>query len=303
MWAQISHNCKGLNVARLGCFDAATHRACWKPIGDLSDKAVCTASFVRYRAMTLKVTCSCLQWCDEDLSKSSKDEKIRDIGLPTESESLINAAKANNESFSTCQDKGINDLFLLNVVLPEYSTKQFGLLVRFHRGYDLLIFNDANDDDNQEDDDKNDDEEETDSDRTKSDRIKIPVLNQSSTKYYKEEEKIHNEEKMDEEEDDEVTKELYKDMNVNLGNEDADITNAESGFEQEEEDAHVTLTTVHDAQKTKGLMHSSSVSSDFTENLLNFKNVSLADNEIASLIDITVHHEEPSSQTLLGFLI
>ncbi|GJX62944.1 hypothetical protein Tco_0295844 [Tanacetum coccineum] len=76
---------------------------------------------------------------------------------------------------------------------------------------------DVNDDDNQEGDDMNDDDEETDND----------------------------------EEDDEVTKELYKDVNVNLGNEDTEMTNAdqggseqqnvsqESGFEQVEEDAHI----------------------------------------------------------------
>nr|GEU98894.1 hypothetical protein [Tanacetum cinerariifolium]GEV66926.1 hypothetical protein [Tanacetum cinerariifolium] len=87
---------------------------------------------------------------------------------------------------------------------------------------------DANDDDNQEGHDTNDDDEETDSDRTESNRIKIPVLNQSSTEYYEEEEEnIDDEETMDEEEDDEVTKELYKDVNVNLGNEDTDITNAD----------------------------------------------------------------------------
>ncbi|GKB92288.1 hypothetical protein Tco_0964560, partial [Tanacetum coccineum] len=45
----------------------------------------------------------------------------------------------------------------------------------------------------------------------------------------------------------------------------------ESGFEQEEEDAHVTLTAIHDTQKTKGLMQSSSVSSNFTKRLLNFE--------------------------------
>ncbi|GJW76832.1 hypothetical protein Tco_0138514, partial [Tanacetum coccineum] len=42
----------------------------------------------------------------------------------------------------------------------------------------------------------------------------------------KEEEKIDDEESMDEEEDDEVTKEQYDDVNVNLGNEDTDMTNA-----------------------------------------------------------------------------
>ncbi|GKA91418.1 hypothetical protein Tco_0813288 [Tanacetum coccineum] len=144
--------------------------------------------------------------------------------------------------------------------------------------------NDANDDDNQEDDDTSDDDEETDSDRTKSDKIKIPVVKQSSTEYYEEEEeeeKIDDEKKIDEEEDDEVTKELYNDVNVNLGNRDADMTDAdqggadqqnvsqESGFEQVEEDTH----------------------------LLNLENPSLADNEISSLMDTTARHEEPRSQT------
>ncbi|GJX19684.1 hypothetical protein Tco_0222361 [Tanacetum coccineum] len=87
---------------------------------------------------------------------------------------------------------------------------------------------DANDDDNQECDDTYDDDEETDSNRTESDRIKILVINQSTTKYYEEEEeKIDDEEIMDDEEDDEVTKELYDDVNVNLGNEDTNMTNAD----------------------------------------------------------------------------
>ncbi|GKC34639.1 hypothetical protein Tco_1047023, partial [Tanacetum coccineum] len=63
---------------------------------------------------------------------------------------------------------------------------------------------------------------------------------------------------MYDEEDDEVTKELYDDVNVNLGNKDTDMTIAdqgasdqqnvsqESGFEQVEEDAHVTLTPDED---------------------------------------------------------
>ncbi|GKB75488.1 hypothetical protein Tco_0942383 [Tanacetum coccineum] len=104
------------------------------------------------------------------------------------------------------------------------------------------------------------------------------------------------------EEDDEVTKELYDDVNVNLGNEDTDMTIAdqgasdqqnvsqESGFEQVEEDAHVTLTPVIDTQKTGDPTQSSSVSSDFTSKLLNLDNPSLADNEIASLMDTTAQH-------------
>ncbi|GKA09733.1 hypothetical protein Tco_0689166 [Tanacetum coccineum] len=141
----------------------------------------------------------------------------------------------------------------------------------------------ANDDDNQEDDDKNDEEEDTDSDRNESDRVKIHVLNQSSTEYYKEEEeKVDDEEKMDDEEDDEVTKELYKDVNVNLGNEDAEMTNANQGGA----DQH---------NKTDGTMQSSSVSFDFTSKLLNLDNPSPTDNEIASLMDTIIRHEEPSN--------
>nr|GFA44965.1 hypothetical protein [Tanacetum cinerariifolium] len=101
--------------------------------------------------------------------------------------------------------------------------------------------------------------------------------------------------------------ELYKDVNVNLRKEDVEMTDSdqgradqhnvsqESGFEKEEKDAHVTLITVHDSQKTKGPMQSSSVSSDFTKKLLNFKNISPDDNEIASLMDTTVPNEEPSA--------
>ncbi|GJX00305.1 hypothetical protein Tco_0184218 [Tanacetum coccineum] len=98
-------------------------------------------------------------------------------------------------------------------------------------------YDDDDDDDNQEVDDTNDDDEETD----------------------KEEEKIDDEETMDDEEDDEVTKELYKDVNVNLGNEDIDTIDADQ---------------------------------EFTNKLLNLENPSLADNEIASLMDTIVHHEE-----------
>ncbi|GKE07862.1 hypothetical protein Tco_1411413, partial [Tanacetum coccineum] len=154
--------------------------------------------------------------------------------------------------------------------------------------------------DKQEDDDKNDDKEDTDSDKTKSDTINIPVLNHSTTE--EEEEKINDEENIDDEEEDEVTKELYKDLNVNLGNKDVDMTNTdqggvdqqnvsqESGLEQVEEDTHMTLTLVLDTQKTDDPMQSSYVSSDFTSKLLNFDNTS-------------PRHEETSSQTSSLFTV
>nr|GEV93254.1 retrovirus-related Pol polyprotein from transposon TNT 1-94 [Tanacetum cinerariifolium] len=143
---------------------------------------------------------------------------------------------------------------------------------------------DDDDDDNQEDDDMYDDDEEADK-----------------------KEKIDNEETMDENED-EVTKELYNNVNVNLGNRDADMSDAnqgdadqqifsqDSGFEQVEEDAHVTVTPVLDTQKTAEPVQSSLVLFDFTRKLLNLESPSLGDNEIASLMDTIVYHEEPRSQ-------
>nr|GEX17139.1 hypothetical protein [Tanacetum cinerariifolium] len=115
--------------------------------------------------------------------------------------------------------------------------------------------NGDDDDDNKEDDDKNDDEEETDRE---------------------EEEKIDDEENMDEEEDDKVTKELYKDVNVNLGNEDAEMTNVDQGgadqqnisqesvYAHVEEDTYVTLTTVHDIQKIDETMQIPEITYVFT---------------------------------------
>ncbi|GKB92327.1 hypothetical protein Tco_0964599, partial [Tanacetum coccineum] len=139
---------------------------------------------------------------------------------------------------------------------------------------------DANDDDKQEGDDTNDDDEENDSDRTESDKIKISIFDQSSIGYYEEEEeKINDEEMMDEEEDD------------------------ESGFEQEEKDAHVTLTPVLDIQKSGGPTQSSSVSSDFASKLLNLDNPSLADNEIASLMDTTAQHATAIHEITSSFTI
>ncbi|GJZ45521.1 hypothetical protein Tco_0593117, partial [Tanacetum coccineum] len=148
---------------------------------------------------------------------------------------------------------------------------------------------DANDNDKQEGDDTNDDDEETDSDRTESDRIKIPILDQSTTKYYEEEEeKIDDEETMDEEEDDEVTKELYDDVNVNLGNED---------------NAHVILTLVLDTQKADEPVQSSSISSDFTSKLLNLENPSPVDNELASLMETSARHATAVPENTSGFII
>nr|GEV59925.1 reverse transcriptase domain-containing protein [Tanacetum cinerariifolium] len=149
--------------------------------------------------------------------------------------------------------------------------------------------NDKDDFENDADinDDDSDDNDESDDERTESDS-----------------------ENMDEEKDVKVTKELYKDLNVNLGNKDANLTDADqsganqqnasqqSGFDQEEEDAHVTLIPVLDTQKTEGPTQSFFVSSDFTSKLLNLDNPSLSDTMIASLMDTIVHHEITSTTTV-----
>ncbi|GKD56030.1 hypothetical protein Tco_1289417 [Tanacetum coccineum] len=99
------------------------------------------------------------------------------------------------------------------------------------------------------------------------------------------EEKLNDEETMDEEEDDEVIKELYDDVNVNLGNGDTEMTDVdkgaleqqnvsqESGFKKVEEDAH----------------------------LLNLENPSPADNEIASLIETSACHATTIPEIIFGF--
>ncbi|GKA09925.1 hypothetical protein Tco_0689358 [Tanacetum coccineum] len=126
---------------------------------------------------------------------------------------------------------------------------------------------DANDDDKQESDDTNDDDERTNK------------------------EKINDEETMDQEEDDEVTKELYDDVNVNLGNKDTKMTNADQ------------VTPVLESQKADEPVQSYSVSSDFSSKLLNLKNPSPADNEIASLLDTTAHRTTAVPEITSSFTI
>nr|GEU53569.1 hypothetical protein [Tanacetum cinerariifolium] len=98
-----------------------------------------------------------------------------------------------------------------------------------------------------------------------------------------ERDKSDDEDKMYEEEDDDIAKKLYGDLNITQGLRDIDMTNAEHGREDQqnashesgfmqEEDAHVTLTTVHD--KTKGPLQSYSISSKFTSKLLNLDDLS-----------------------------
>nr|GFA63054.1 hypothetical protein [Tanacetum cinerariifolium] len=77
-----------------------------------------------------------------------------------------------------------------------------------------------------------------------------------------------------------------------------DVTQ-ETTYDQFEDDAQLTLTVAHVTQKTKVTLQISYVPSNFATQFLNLDNVPLADNEIISMMNVDVHHEEPSNQTHL----
>ncbi|GJW76898.1 hypothetical protein Tco_0138580 [Tanacetum coccineum] len=154
---------------------------------------------------------------------------------------------------------------------------------------------DDGDDINGDDDDDNDGNDDDDSDhkRTKLDKDENPNLNQFNEEH-------------EEEEEENVDEFIDKEDDVNNGNEEN---------EEELDDGEELLSRVWvragrrkmlivdtyklsiGKQKTEGPMQSSYVLSNFTEKLLNFENFSPANNEIASLMDTTFRHEEPSATT------
>ncbi|GJZ06747.1 hypothetical protein Tco_0540540 [Tanacetum coccineum] len=204
------------------------------------------------------------------VSKSNKKKqpakKLKAKGLAVlsevaliEAEQLKLATKRRKKDFHISHASGLGDgVDTQSKVLDEQQQKT----------------SDSDEDDDDEDDFDNDSDD-NDDERTESKRDEIPNPNKTNEEHnkeeeeyddefnIKEEEKIDYEESMNKEEDDEVTNELYDDVNVNLGNEDTDMTNAdqgaseqqnaskELGFDQVEEDAHVTLTPILDTQKTK----------------------------------------------------
>ncbi|GJQ89096.1 hypothetical protein Tco_0000235 [Tanacetum coccineum] len=135
---------------------------------------------------------------------------------------------------------------------------------------DKESWGDSEDEDDNDDDGDNDEDDQTEHEEEDiDDRVRTPLEYELT-----DEEKLDDEETIDDQEDDEVIKELYGDVNVNLGNDDTEMTDAdqgaseqqnvsqESGFKQEEEDAH----------------------------LLNLENPSPTDNEIASLMETSACH-------------
>nr|GEU56245.1 hypothetical protein [Tanacetum cinerariifolium] len=152
--------------------------------------------------------------------------------------------------------------------------------------------------------DANKDKEVSDSEKTDFDEDE----NLNVNKNYDEEEDleedyVHTPDSFEFNDDEEEYDELYKDVDVkSLDAEhekerkgDTKITDVDKNVSQEIsydqviDDAHVLLITTH---KTKFSMQSCSVSSNFTSRFLNLDNVSLADNDVASMMNVKILPKE-----------
>ncbi|GKB26411.1 hypothetical protein Tco_0865812 [Tanacetum coccineum] len=233
---------------------------------------------------------------DSDTSPKKKpqpEKKTKAKGLDvlsevvlTEAEQIKLVTKRSKKDFHVSQASGLGDGVDTQSKVPdEQQPKTSGTnegtgaipgvldVPPYKSESDKDSWGDSEDEDNDDDDGDNDDDgnsdnhdDDSDDERTESDR-----------------DELDDEETMDDEEDDEVIKELYDDVN------------------QEEEDAHVTLTPVIEAHKADEPIQSSSVSSDFTSKLLNLENPSPVDNEIASLLETSAHHETAIPEITYGF--
>nr|GEU88110.1 retrovirus-related Pol polyprotein from transposon TNT 1-94 [Tanacetum cinerariifolium] len=165
----------------------------------------------------------------------------------------------------------------------------------------------SNQEENKEENEDDDEEEEED------EFVKTP----SNDTHDEDETKIKDKTKGDEDEGmDYATNQFDDDVNVRLNEPidtdegliqkegtDAKMTNVQQGNENPEitlnqviEDAHVTLSTI--SLKTEVIVTSYSHSSDLASKFLNFSDIPHTNAEIISPMDVYVHHEVPSKQTL-----
>ncbi|GJZ07259.1 hypothetical protein Tco_0541052 [Tanacetum coccineum] len=145
---------------------------------------------------------------------------------------------------------------------------------------------DESDDDNNDDDADNDDNDDNgDNDDNDDDKEKEECVDE----FTDEEDNADNVKEETKEEIDDA-EELYRDVNMNLRKEDVEMTDAHQGGADQ-----------HNVSQESGF--NSSVSSNFTDKLLNFENAFPTGNEIASLMDTTVRHEEPSGHTSSHYIV
>ncbi|GJU12082.1 hypothetical protein Tco_1134478 [Tanacetum coccineum] len=146
---------------------------------------------------------------------------------------------------------------------------------------------DVTNDDDDVDSDADVDNEVSDSEKTDFDEDENPNLNQNDDEEEEyEEEYVRTPEYYEFSDDDEEYEELYKDVNVRL----------KDAKHEEKVKGDAKMTDAGRDDKTKGPMQSSSVSFDFAQ-FLNLDNFPPVDNEVVSMMNVKVRHEEPSTQT------
>nr|GEX47492.1 hypothetical protein [Tanacetum cinerariifolium] len=196
-------------------------------------------------------------------SKTTSASKAKVTLSEVEQVKLV--AKKSKTDFHISQAGGSGDGVDTQLKVPDEQQQKTSAI---DEGTDSDDEDDDNDDDGDNDDDveSDDHDDESDNERTESDSEEIPYPNLT-----KEDQTEYEEEDVDE------------------------------GFEQEEEDAHVTLTPVSDAQKADEPVQSSYVSSDFTSKFVNLENPSLVDNEIASLMETSTPYATVIPELTSGF--
>ncbi|GJZ51310.1 hypothetical protein Tco_0605825 [Tanacetum coccineum] len=142
------------------------------------------------------------------------------------------------------------------------------------------------DDDDDVDSDADGDKEASNSEKTDSDKDENPNLNQNDNEEEEhEEEYVHIPGIIKFTDDDEEYRELYKDVNVRL----QATEHGEEGKRDEE---------MPDAGRDEGTQQTTYEQvKDDEHSFLNLDNVPPTDTKVVSMMNVTVHHEEPSTQT------
>ncbi|GKB75091.1 hypothetical protein Tco_0936503, partial [Tanacetum coccineum] len=215
---------------------------------------------------------------------------LSDIAL-TEADQFKLATKRSKIDFHISHASGSGDgVDSQSKVLDEQLLKTTGA----DEGIDSDEEDNNDDDGDTDDNDGNSDNHDDDSDdeRTESDKEEIHdpnLTNVDQTKHEEEDvdDRVHtpsdyeltDDEKIDDEEtmDNEVIKELYEDVNMNLGNENTEMTDADQGASEQQ-----------------------NVSQE-SGKLLNLENPYPADNEIASLMETSARHATVVLEITSGF--
>ncbi|GKA07222.1 retrovirus-related pol polyprotein from transposon TNT 1-94 [Tanacetum coccineum] len=156
----------------------------------------------------------------------------------TEAKQLKPATKRSKTQFHSSYTSGLCDgVDTQSKVLDEHQQKTSSIdegtgtipgvpyVPPYESKSDKESWGDSEDEDDNDDDGDNDDDDQTKyEEEDVDDRVRTP-----SDYELTDEDKIDDEETMEDEEDDEVIKELYDDVNANLGNDDTEMTDANQG--------------------------------------------------------------------------